>query len=780
MKIQTLSIFSLLFFFSLLSFGQENTPMRVVKGTAIPPNIAIKNIHIDSENNKFVAGDNQIYQLFSADNATPLNTPNDQWHLLLQSGGNAVRNFPLENVQSILNTDTENSPTVNATFFDEKRKTLWIGTSEKGLFELLISDDRATLVNQFTTQNSKLKSNKINTLLVDKYDKVWAGTDAGIFQREKVDGSFKLYEKKEKIVDLTALGPDVWILGVGILWRSDDRNRWIPGDVDSRYYQGTVRDIQYDSEGRLWVASDIITRYDVVKNKVERFDASNGFTSKNVSVIKVDQEDALWVGTLDQGIFLIEPASKMTVSAEVTTPLSCDGKAAAAIQAKVLGGTKPFTYSWNNRSITGPEGKNLGAGLYEVTITDATGQTRKASANVAAPNIRATTTLLQPAARADTNDGSASIQAIGGTEPYNYEWDNGETDPTAIKLTPGKHSIQITDANNCHGLASIEITTLPPPEVAVTPEPEKPTPPSSVVVTPTPATTAPKPEPIPAPVPLTPLEVKVSYQAILDCPGDQTTVSTKVTGGASPYSYSWSIPEKSKSTASLSAGEYTLTVTDGQGNTNAQNFTIKSPNPLVATAKMEEPATDESIRNGKASVKVSGGTGKYLILWDNGEDGPVGSKLKFGTHTVSVSDAKGCKTTTKVNIKKRIIAALDVKRIQRGQTIQIEQLFFDADSTNTKPASIPVMDEMYEFLRAYPQITVEIGGHTNDIPAHDYCDALSTARAKSVVDYLLSKGIPKNQLTYKGYGKRKPLVSNRSAAGRRKNQRVEIKVLKVK
>jgi len=280
-------------------------------------------------------------------------------------------------------------------------------------------------------------------------------------------------------------------------------------------------------------------------------------------------------------------------------------------------------------------------------------------------------------------------------------------------------------------------------------------------------------------VPLTPLEVQVSYQATLDCPRDQTKVSTRVTGGATPYSYKWSIPEKSKPTTMLTAGEYTLTVTDDQGNTNAQNFTISSPAPLVVIARMEEPATDESIRNGKASVKISGGTGKYLILWDNGEDGAVGSKLKFGIHTVSVSDAKGCKTTAKVNIKKRIIAALDVKKIQTGQTIQIEQLFFDADSTNTKSASIPVMDEMYDFLQAYPQVTVEIGGHTNNIPAHDYCDALSTARAKSVVDYLLSKGIPANQLTYKGYGKRKPLVSNRSAAGRRKNQRVEIKVLKV-
>ncbi len=755
--------------------GQENTPMRVVKGTAIPVNVAIKNIHISADNKKYVAGESQVYQLFSADNATPLDTREDQWHLLLQSGGNALRHFPLESIQNILGDTTSENVTINAAFFEEKNKTLWIGTSEKGLFELLVSDDRATFVRQYTTENSKLKSNKINALLVDKYNRVWAGTDAGVLIREKMDGDFKLVEKKEKIVALTALGPDVWILGDGILWMADDRNRWITGDVDSRYYQGKVRDIQYDSEGRLWVASDIITRYDVVKNKVEKFDTSNGFTSKNVSVIRVDHEDALWVGTMDQGIFLIEPAAKMTVSAEVTSPLSCDGKAAAAVKAKVIGGTKPFTYNWNKSNIKGAEGTRLGAGLYEVTITDATGQTRKASANVAAPNIRAITTLLQPAARADTDDGSASIQATGGTEPYLYEWDNGETETTAVKLTPGKHTIKIVDANNCHGLASVEITTLPPLEIAAATEPEQSIPVAKPEVTPAPATA-----PEPTPIPLTPLDVKISYQATLDCPGDQTIVSTKVTGGVSPYRYNWSVLGKNKASATLPAGNYTLTVTDDRGNTSTQNFAIQSPAPVKVTAIMNEPATDETIRNGKATATVSGGTGNYLILWDSGEDGAQASKLKFGKHTVSVSDAKGCKTTATVDIKKRIIAALDVKQLQTGQTIQIEQLFFDADSTNMKSTSIPVMEEMYDFLRAYPQITVEIGGHTNNIPSHDYCDALSTARAKSVVDYLVNKGIPAEQLTFKGYGKRKPLVSNRSSAGRRKNQRVEIKVLKVK
>jgi len=329
MKFTIIITFQFLFFLicglSSSLHAQENTPMRVVHGTAVSQNIRVKNIYVGPDQKKYVAGDGQVFQLFSADNATPLLTTKDHWHLLLQSDGNALRRFPLEKIQSILGLDTEgNLTTVNSVFFDDATKTLWIGTYGKGLFQLTVSDDQANLTQQYTSENSKLKSNNINTILVDKYARVWAGTDQGVLMREGGDSEFKLFEKKEKILDITALGPDVWILGTGVLWMVDDRNRWILGDVDSRLYQGTVRDIQYDSEGRLWVASQIITRYDVEKNLVERFDRSNGFTSENVSVIRIDQEDALWVGTLDQGIFLIEPASKMTVSAEVTAPLGCD------------------------------------------------------------------------------------------------------------------------------------------------------------------------------------------------------------------------------------------------------------------------------------------------------------------------------------------------------------------------------------------------------------------------------------------------------------------------
>ena len=120
---------------------------------------------------------------------------------------------------------------------------------------------------------------------------------------------------------------------------------------------------------------------------------------------------------------------------------------------------------------------------------------------------------------------------------------------------------------------------------------------------------------------------------------------------------------------------------------------------------------------------------------------------------------------------------LNRETLREGDVIQIDQLFFEADSSRIKPESYRVLDEIYRFLATNQDVKVEIGGHTNGNPPHDYCDRLSTARAKAVADYLVNKGIDPDRLEYVGYGKRDPVASNATAAGRRKNQRVEIKIL---
>lgn len=123
------------------------------------------------------------------------------------------------------------------------------------------------------------------------------------------------------------------------------------------------------------------------------------------------------------------------------------------------------------------------------------------------------------------------------------------------------------------------------------------------------------------------------------------------------------------------------------------------------------------------------------------------------------------------------LATLDTRSLREGSIIRVKKLYFAADKSNVRSDSRGVLDEIYRFLKKNERVIVEIGGHTNGTPAHVYCDSLSTMRAQTVASYLVEKGIPEERVKYKGYGKRKPIASNRTAEGRRRNQRVEIKVL---
>ncbi len=102
---------------------------------------------------------------------------------------------------------------------------------------------------------------------------------------------------------------------------------------------------------------------------------------------------------------------------------------------------------------------------------------------------------------------------------------------------------------------------------------------------------------------------------------------------------------------------------------------------------------------------------------------------------------------------------------------------FTSDDSEIKPESASELEKLYQFMSANTEVTIEIGGHTNNIPSDEFCDELSTRRAKAVADYLIKKGIPPVRIAYKGYGKRKPLFPNTTLENQRKNQRVEIKIL---
>ena len=118
--------------------------------------------------------------------------------------------------------------------------------------------------------------------------------------------------------------------------------------------------------------------------------------------------------------------------------------------------------------------------------------------------------------------------------------------------------------------------------------------------------------------------------------------------------------------------------------------------------------------------------------------------------------------------------------IREGTVIRLNNIYFEANKSDLRAESSAALDELVAFLQENPNIWVEIGGHTNGLPNDAFCAKLSNDRAKAVVDYLITKGIPADRLTWKGYGKTMPVADNATLEGRRKNQRVELKVIKVK
>ena len=270
----------------------------------------------------------------------------------------------------------------------------------------------------------------------------------------------------------------------------------------------------------------------------------------------------------------------------------------------------------------------------------------------------------------------------------------------------------------------------------------------------------------------------------ITCPeGMDGSIVLEVTGGQEPLEYFWE-PAYVQGTnpTNLKKGSYSVTIVDAFKNELVRSITIEEPSPLKVNVLSKSRISGPGKKDGSCQIEVTGGTAPYNVIWDNNQrkKGVNVTKLNYGIHIINVTDVNGCKTSSTVEIEKeKFIPDLDIANIKVGQTLRINNLFFKADSTQFDQKSEDVLLEVLDFMRQNPSVSIEIGGHTNNIPIEEYCDKLSTSRAENVADFLVSGGIEQNRIQHKGYGKRKPIASNESVSGRNRNQRVEIKILQI-
>lgn len=107
----------------------------------------------------------------------------------------------------------------------------------------------------------------------------------------------------------------------------------------------------------------------------------------------------------------------------------------------------------------------------------------------------------------------------------------------------------------------------------------------------------------------------------------------------------------------------------------------------------------------------------------------------------------------------------------------LDNVYFDTGKATLRPASYAELNELVEFMKLKPSVTIEISGHTDDVGDDASNLKLSQQRADAVKAYLAGKGIAKDRVVAVGYGETRPVASNDTPEGRQENRRTEVKIL---
>lgn len=133
---------------------------------------------------------------------------------------------------------------------------------------------------------------------------------------------------------------------------------------------------------------------------------------------------------------------------------------------------------------------------------------------------------------------------------------------------------------------------------------------------------------------------------------------------------------------------------------------------------------------------------------------------------------KGVHEETKPYLKN-----IELKPIKVGESIVLNNIFFDTDSYKLKKESKIELDKVIRFLTDNPAVKIKISGHTDNVGTSEYNLQLSKERAKAVVDYLIENSVAPDRLKYDGYGYSKPVADNATEEGRAQNRRTELEVI---
>ncbi len=373
----------------------------------------------------------------------------------------------------------------------------------------------------------------------------------------------------------------------------------------------------------------------------------------------------------DLGVLVVSQPSYATCASAQNGDLSAVG----------FNGEPPYTYLWSNGATT-VDIDGLGVGTYTVTITDNVGATAEAWGEVSLHPEGVWIMISATGACDGQDNGTAYASAMLGTEPYLYEWSDGQTGANATGLSQGFYTVTATDAFGCSNEESIFVqgglgidvfltstyeTCLGSEDAKITAivsggqEPYSylwsdgqttqiatglSTGDYSVTVTDNLGCSTVATET----VELSPEGLWIMLSATdANCGQTDGTIHVGVMTGVAPYDYDWSDPSigNTADPVNLAAGTYSVTVSDSNGCTAAESISVNSTDQISLSTNSTDASCDAG---GTATVSINSGTAPYSILWCDGSTATDASDLPPGTCVVEVTDANGCFGTATVLI----------------------------------------------------------------------------------------------------------------------------------
>jgi gliding motility-associated-like protein len=363
--------------------------------------------------------------------------------------------------------------------------------------------------------------------------------------------------------------------------------------------------------------------------------------------------------------YLINIPAVLNITATVSsdyngTSISCNGLSDGSATSVTSGGTTPYSYSWSTLPAqTSAAATNLAAGMYVVTATDLNGCAALDTVVLTQPVLLSASAAITSAYNGQNiscngaNDGAAMVTPAGGTLPYTYNWNTVPVQSTAAagSLGAGSYTVVVTDVNGCSASSSVTLTQ-PSALSAIT-------------------------------------SVVSNYNGQnISCNGaNDGSASVTAAGGTGPYAYSWSTSPAQTGVIStgLGADTYTVNVTDVNGCSVSASVSLTEPATLVsssiaASAYNGFNISCNGLTDGAVDMSVSGGTGPYTFLWNNGAVTEDIAAVPAGTYSVAVTDVNGCTASSGLTLTEAapVAATINVLSNYNGYGVSC---FNNADGT---------------------------------------------------------------------------------------------------